>query len=361
MTVWNVREITEQARRRARDSGLPVIDLGQGTPTDPTPQVVQDALAAAADAPGYPPAQGTPELRGAYSEWSGRSFGAAVDPEDVIATVGSKELIATLPLLMGLTSADIVVVPELAYPTYRAGADLAGCRVIATDSLTALGPERPAIIWVNSPGNPTGQVLPAEHLAKMIAWARERDALLISDECYVELTGPGVSAPSVLSPEVNGGSLDNILAVHSVSKRSAMAGYRCGFVAGDGRRVADLLRRRRDAGLIVAAPVQAAAVAALRDTDHVADVRRRYSDRRELLGGAMRAAGFRVDHSEAGLFVWAARDGATDEQLVAQLADLGIVVAPGGFYGPSGRSHIRVALTEPDDLLAEAARRLRAH
>ena len=361
MTVWNVREITEKARQRAQDSGLPVIDLGQGTPTDPTPQVVQDALAAAADAPGYPPAQGTPVLRAAYSDWAARVFDATVDPLDVIATVGSKELIATLPFLMGLTSTDTVVVPELAYPTYRAGADLAGCRVIASDSLTALGPERPAIIWVNSPGNPTGQVLPAEHLAKVVSWARERDALVISDECYVELTRPGDAAPSILSPAVNGGSLENILAVHSVSKRSSMAGYRCGFVAGDGRRVADLLRRRRDVGLIVPGPVQAAAAAALGDIDHVADVRRRYADRREMLGAAMRAAGFRVDHSEAGLFVWAARGDETDEQLVEWLADLGIVVAPGGFYGPSGRHHIRVALTEPDSLLAEAAQRLRAH
>ncbi len=359
MTVWNVWEVTRGLRERAAASGLPVIDLGQGNPTDPTPGVVRDALAAASDAPGYPPAHGTAALRDAYSAWARRRLGAEVDPDHVVATVGSKEFIATVPWLLGLSREDLVVVPELGYPTYRAGADLAGCRVLAADSLTALGPERPRLIWVNTPGNPTGQVLPAEHLAKVVAWARERDCLVLSDECYLELTAPGSRAPSILSPEVTSGDYANILAVHSLSKRSDMAGYRCGFITGDPAVTARLLRRRRDAGLIVPTPVQAAAAAALADDEYVAQVRRRYAARRSLLTAALREVGFQVDHSEAGMFVWATRDEA-DTATATALADRGIVVAPGGFYGPTGSRHVRLSVTVPEDELAEVGRRLGA-
>lgn len=356
--IRNVAEVTEGARRRAAASGRPVIDLGQGTPSDPTPVVVQEALAAAADAPGYPPAHGTPALRRAYHDWAERAFGFAPPPDDVIATVGSKELIATLPWMLGLTASDTVVIPRLAYPTYRTGAELAGCRVVAADSLTAVGPAPVSIVWVNSPGNPTGRVLPADHLAKMVTWARERDCLLVSDECYIELTPPGVAAPSVLSREVNGGSFANVLAVHSLSKRSSMAGYRCGFVSGDPDRVSQLLRRRRDAGLIVPAPVQSAAVAALSDGAHVAELRLRYAARRQVLGAALREAGFVIDDSEAGLFLWVRREGASGAEVVEWLADRGIVAAPGAFYGAAGQDHVRLSLTAPDDLVAEAAGRV---
>lgn len=356
--VWNVWERTRALRDRAAASGLPVIDLGQGTPTDPTPEVVQAALAGAGDAPGYPPAHGTPALRVAYTEWLHRRFGAALDPDDVVATVGSKEFIATLPWLLGLGADDVIVIPELAYPTYRAGAQAAGCRVVAANSLLSLGPQRPALVWLNSPGNPTGQVLPAEHLAKVVDWARERDAVVVSDECYIELTDPDAPpAPSILSPQVARGSFDNLLAVHSLSKRSAMAGYRCGFVAGDTGVVARLLQRRRDMGLIVPTPVQTAAAAALADDAHVFAARQRYAGRRGLLSQALAGAGFRVDHSQAGLFVWATRD-ESDVMSADWSADRGIVVAPGGFYGVTGARHVRLSITAPDIELAEAARRL---
>lgn len=355
--VWNVWEITRSLRDRAEASGHSVIDLGQGTPTDPTPRLIQDALAAASDAPGYPPAHGTPALRTAYSDWLHRRFGAALDPNDVVATVGSKEFIATLPWLLGLGPSDLMLIPQLAYPTYAAGAAAVGCQTLASDSVLAAGPRRPAIVWLNTPGNPTGRVLPAEHLAKVVDWARERNTIVVSDECYIELTDPGVAPVSLLSPAVARGSYDNLLAVHSLSKRSAMAGYRCGFVSGDAQLVARLLKRRRDMGLIVPTPVQAAAVAALSDDVHVQQARHRYAERRRLIRTAVVAAGFTVDHSEAGLFVWATR-GEPDADSAAWLADRGIVAAPGGFYGPAGRQHVRLSLTAPDAELAEVARRL---
>lgn len=355
--VWNVWELTQSARERAAASGLPVIDLGQGSPTDPTPAVIRQALAAAGNAPGYPPAHGTVALRTAYSDWLHRRFGAALDPTDVVATVGSKEFIGTLPWLLGLGPGELVVIPELAYPTYAAGAQAAGCQVIAADSLVALGPRRPAIIWLNTPANPTGRILPPQHMAKIVDWARQRDAIVISDECYIELTDPGSEAPSLLSPQVSGGSFANLLAVHSLSKRSAMAGYRCGFAAGDAGLVARLLKRRRDMGLLVPGPIQAAATVALGDDAHVVAARDRYALRRRLLVGALGSAGFRIDHSEAGLFVWATRD-ESDADSMAWLADRGIVAAPGGFYGPTGSRHVRLSITATDDQLAEAASRL---
>lgn len=356
---WSVVDVVASLRERAEASGLPVVDLGQGTPTDPTPEVIREALARATDAPGYPPAHGLTALRTAYSDWIHRAFGAAVDPEDVIATVGSKELIATLPWLLGLGAGDLVVVPELAYPTYAAGASFAGCRILAADSLLAIGPQRVRLVWLNTPSNPTGKVLPPEHLAKVVSWARQRDALVVSDECYLELTHPGVRATSLLSPEVCRGSHDNILVVHSLSKRSSMAGYRCGFVAGDSTVIEPLLRRRRDVGLIVPRPVQAAAVTALSDDGHVAEARQRYAWRRQLLRGALATAGFTVDHSEAGLFCWATL-GEPDTETVGWFADRGILVAPGSFYGPAGAQHVRLSLTAPDAELALVARRLSA-
>lgn len=356
--TYSVTGVIAQRRARAQASGLPVIDLGQGTPSDPTPEVVRRALADAADASGYPPAHGTAAVRQAYSDWAHRRIHAAVDPDDVIATIGSKELIATLPWLLGLGERDLVVIPELAYPTYRAGAAFAGCPVLAADATLAIGPRRVAMLWLNTPGNPTGTVLPEEHLAKVVAWARQRDVLVVSDECYLELGDPGQHVPSILSPRVAGNDFRNLLAVHSLSKRSAMAGYRAGFVTGDASVIARLLRRRRDAGLLTPLPVQAAAVAALNDDDHVTAARQRYARRRSLLRAALDDAGLSVAESRAGLFLWATA-GTGDQELADWFADRGLLVAPGGFYGPSGSRHVRIALTAPDDELAQAAIRLR--
>jgi succinyldiaminopimelate transaminase len=342
-------------RAGAHPDGL--VDLSIGTPVDPTPQLIQAALSAHADAPGYPRAAGTPALREAAVGWLGRRFGVTgLDADAVLPTVGSKELVASLPTYLGLGPADTVVIPELAYPTYDVGARLAGCQVVAADSTLALGPGRPSLVWLNSPANPTGRVLPAEHLRKVVDWSRERGALVASDECYLEY-GWEVAPVSALHPDVCGGSVEGVLAVHSLSKRSNLAGYRAAFVAGDPEVVAELHAVRRHAGLLVAGPVQEAMRVALDDDAHVAEQRARYRRRRELLRTALESAGFRIDHSEGSLYLWATR-GEPCWETVSRLAQRGILVAPGEFYGPAGAEHIRLALTASDERVAAACDRL---
>lgn len=337
-----------------------MVDLSVGTPVDAVPQLVQHALAAAADSPGYPGAIGTDALRQAYVGWAARRL--EVDALDaatqVIPTIGSKELIAWLPTLLGLGPGSRVVVPEVAYPTYAVGAVVAGAEVVAADSTAALGPARVDLVWLNTPSNPTGRVLPAKHLAKVVAWARERGAVVVCDECYIEL-GWDAEPVSVLHPSVSGGSTQGILAVHSLSKRSNLAGYRAGFLAGDPTLVGEVLAARKHLGLLVPGPVQAAAVAALDDDAHVAAQRAVYARRREVLRGALVQAGFRIDHSGAGLYLWATRDEPCRVTL-DRLADLGILVAPGDFYGPAGAQHVRLALTATDERVQAAAQRLTA-
>jgi succinyldiaminopimelate transaminase len=228
---------------------------------------------------------------------------------------------------------------------------------VASDGLTALGPQTTRLVWVNSPSNPTGRVLPPEHLAKMVLWARERGAVLASDECYIGL-GWDTEPVSVLHPDVCGGSFDGLLAVHSVSKRSNLAGYRAGFVTGDPALVAELLEIRKHAGMMMPAPVQAALTAALGDDTHAERQRSVYAARRDQLRPALEKAGWTITHSEAGLYLWASRPGHDCWSSVQLLAEAGILVAPGEFYGPAGAQHIRVALTATDERIAAAGRRL---
>ncbi|MFD0785859.1 succinyldiaminopimelate transaminase, partial [Micromonospora azadirachtae] len=300
---------------------------------------------------------GTPALRAAITAWVARACGAGVDGLGVLPSIGSKELVAWLPTLLGIGPGDVVVVPSLSYPTYEVGARLAGATVVRSDSLTSVGPNsRVRLVWVNSPGNPTGKVLPARHLRKVVDWARERGAVVASDECYLPL-GWSAEPVSALSPEVCGGSYDGVLAVHSLSKRSNLAAYRAGFVAGDPALVAELLAVRKHAGMIVPAPVQAAMVAALQDEQHAEEQRERYRARRETLRQAFDAAGFTIEHSEAGLYLWATR-GEDCWKTVDWLARRGILVAPGAFYGPTGEQHVRIALTESDERVSAVAGRL---
>jgi len=342
-------------RARAHPDGI--VDLSVGTPVDPVPQLAQHALVAAADSPGYPWTHGTRALRESAVGWLQRRLGVVdVAPDSILPLIGSKEFVASVPSLLGLGPDDTVVVPSLAYPTYEVGARLARAQVVVSDSLLSLGPAPVAVVWVNSPSNPTGRVLPAEHLRKVVGWARERGAIVISDECYVEL-GWEAAPVSVLNSDVCGTSTDGVLAVHSLSKRSNLAGYRAGFVAGDPALVASLLELRKHAGLMVPIPVQAAMAAALDDDEHVVAQRARYRRRRELLRAALTAAEFRIDHSEAGLYLWATR-GEPCWETVAWLADRGVLVAPGSFYGRAGAEHVRVALTASDADIEAAAERL---
>ncbi|GGN55485.1 aminotransferase [Actinoplanes lobatus] len=332
------------------------MDLSVGTPVDPVPPAVQEALSAASDSPGYPLTAGTPALRAAIAGWLARACGTTGEP-GVLPTIGSKELVAWLPTLLGVRPGDVVVIPSVCYPTYEVGARLAGAEVIRSDSLTAVGPDRRVkLIWINSPSNPTGRVLPVEHLRKVVDWARERGVTVVSDECYLSL-GWETTPVSVLADEVTGGDHTGVLAVHSLSKRSNLAGYRAGFVGGDPALVAELLAVRKHAGMIVPAPVQAAMIAALTDETHLADQRARYAARRDTLRTALTKAGFEISHSEAGLYLWATRD-EDCWATVDRLARRGILAAPGAFYGPAAARHVRIAMTATDERVAAAADRL---
>lgn len=336
-----------------------IVDLSVGTPVDPVATVIREALAAASAAPGYPATAGTARLRESAVAALDRRFGiTGLSESAVLPVIGSKELIAWLPSLLGLGAADVVVVPELAYPTYEVGARLAGAQVLRADSLTQLGPQSPALFYLNSPSNPTGRVLGLDHLRKVVGWARERGVVVASDECYLGL-GWDAEPLSVLHPSVCDGDHTGLLAVHSLSKSSSLAGYRAGFVAGDPELVAELLAVRKHAGMMVPTPVQAAMTAALDDDVHDKLQRERYARRRAALAPALRSAGFVVDLSEGGLYLWATR-GEPCRDSVAWFAQRGILVAPGEFYGPGGAQHVRVALTATDERIAAAVGRLTA-
>jgi succinyldiaminopimelate transaminase len=351
-------------------AGEGLVDLSVGTPVDPTPAVVRDALAEASDAHGYPLTWGTADLREAVATWFAARRGVPdVDPAGVLPTVGSKELVAWLPLLMGLGPGDVVAFPRVAYPTYDVGARLAGATPVAIDALTALGPltaaTTPKLLWLNTPGNPTGKVLGIEHLTKVVAWARRNGVVVASDECYAELdwrprpagSREPPTTPSILDPRVTGGSHEGLLCVYSLSKQSNLAGYRAAFVAGDPALVGRLLEVRKHAGMMVPWPVQRALLAALADADHVTEQKARYAARRAALLPAVEAFGLRVDDSEAGLYLWATA-GEEGRATIERLASRGILAAPGDFYGPAGRQHVRIALTATDERIAAAARRL---
>lgn len=349
--------------------GEGIVDLSVGTPVDPTPEVVQSALREAADAPGYPQTWGTPDLREGISDWFARRRGApGVDPDGVLPTIGSKELVAWLPTFLGLTKGDTVAFPRVAYPTYDVGAQIAGATPFAADATTAFGPTAPKLLWLNTPSNPTGKVLGVAHLAKVVEWARARGVLVASDECYAELDwrseeerGQTYSelptTPSLLDPRVNGGSHEGLLAVYSTSKQSNLAGYRSAFIAGDPSVVKQLLEVRKHAGMIVPWPVQRALLAAVGDDEHVSAQRERYRARRDIMRPALESFGMRIDDSQAGLYLWATA-GEPCRVTVDRLADLGILVAPGDFYGVAGEQHVRVALSATDERIAAAAARL---
>ncbi len=346
-------------RERAARQGGPVVDLSIGAPTDPTPDVVRAALAAATDAPGYPLTVGVPALRRAVVDWYERAHGVTgLDVAQVLPVVGTKELIGSLALHLDVGAGDLIALPHLAYPTYAVGAALVRATAVPAETPAELDalPSVPRVVWANSPGNPTGRVLAPDDLRDLVGWCRAHGALLVSDECYLDL-GYDVSPVSVLHPDVCGGRHDGVLAVQSLSKRSNLAGYRSGLVVGDAAVVAELTAVRRNLGLLVPGPVQAATVAALGDDEHVAVQRARYAARRAALRPALEAAGFRIDHGEAGLYLWATL-GEPAATTVGRLADLGLVAVAGTEYGAAGAEHVRFALTVPDADVPLAVERL---
>jgi len=357
---WDAVAPYAQKARRHPDG---VVDLSIGSPVDPTPPIIAEALSAATDAHAYPLTSGTPGLREAIAAWYGRRRGVpGLSPASVIPTVGSKELVALLPLLLDLGPGDVVVHPRAAYPTYDVGARLVGATPHPADEPDEW-PENTRLVWINSPGNPDGRVLDVPALRRAAARARALGAVLASDECYAELGWDAPWAdtpiPSILDPRVTGGDLTGLLSVYSLSKQSNLAGYRAAFVAGDPALIAPVLTARRHLGLMPPAPVQAAMAAALADDAHVEAQKERYRARRALLKPAVEAAGFRIDASEAGLYLWAT-EGRDAWESLDRLADLGILAGPGHFYGAHYPQHVRLSLTATDERIAAAAGRLRA-
>lgn len=351
-----------RARDRATELGVDVVDLTIGSPVDPTPQRIRDALANATDAHAYPTSAGSPEARDAVAEWFARDRGVAgLTREDVLLTVGSKEFVASCAFYLGLGEGDTIVQPEVAYPTYEMGAVFAGANLVRADN-PADWPESTKLVWLNSPGNPTGRVLDARQLRDAVARARELGAVIINDECYAELGWDAWASsriPSILDPEVIGDDRTGVLACSSLSKRSNLAGYRAAYVAGDAQLLAKLLVARKHAGMMVPMPVQHALIAALADNTDAREQYERYRARRAALLPAVTAAGLRIDDSEAGLYLWASRE-EDCWTTVSWFAELGIVVGPGEFYGPAGQQHVRLTLTAPDAAISEAVRRLSA-
>lgn len=347
-----------QERAAAHPGGM--VDLSIGSPVDPTPTLVTEALAAAANAPSYPLTSGSARLRQDIADWYRRRRDVHLTPDQVLPTVGSKEIVALLPMLLGLGEGDVIVYPTVAYPTYAISAALCGATGLAADTPEEW-PEGTRLVWLNSPSNPTGAVHSREQLAAAVRRARELGALIVNDECYAELgwlpEWADTSTPCILHHSVVGDSCAGVLSVYSLSKQSNMAGYRAALLAGDTDVVARLLTARKHAGLIVPAPIQAAMSAALRDDAHVTEQKNRYAYRRALLLPALEQAGFQLAHSEAGLYLWMSR-GESCWTSLEFLASHGILAGPGEFYGEVANQHVRFALTASDAAIAEAAQRL---
>ena len=334
---------------RAHPQGI--IDLSQGTPVDPTPEFIQQVFRDASNSPSYPVTAGTPELRSAIKKWAIERVGATGD-FDVLPLIGSKEIVAWLPTIL---ESKKVLIPEIAYPTYHVGAVLAGADSVPVDIDAKSWPSAD-LAWLNSPSNPTGRVHSEVEIKACIDWSRTNKALLVSDECYLEFE-QSEHPVSVLSH--TGGDNTNILAIHSLSKRSSMAGYRAAFMIGDSNLIARIREIRKHGGMMVPLPVQKAMTVALSDDKHVAEQRARYNSRKDVLRPALEAAGFRIEFSNAGLYLWCTRD-EDAWQSVSWLADRGILATPGSFYGDKGARHIRIAMTATDAQIVDAVQRLKA-
>ncbi|MFM6978075.1 MAG: succinyldiaminopimelate transaminase [Micrococcales bacterium] len=337
------------------------VDLSVGSPVDPTPSIIQEALNASSNAPGYPSTGGSVEFKNAVVEWFARRRGVeGLTPDQVMPTIGSKELISFLPLLMGLGPGDVVVQPKVAYTAYVVGAALCGAQIISEDD-PSKWPSNTKLVWINSPGNPDGRVIDVHELKAAVDRARELGALLASDECYAELGWDDWSEkliPSALDPRVCGNSHEGILVCYSLSKQSNLAGYRAAFAVGEAKLIKGLVNLRMHSGLNTPAPMQKVMTVALGDYEHVAVEKELYRERREILLAAVRGYGFELSDSQAGLYLWATL-GEDCWKTVDRMAELGIVVVPGTFYGEHSTQHVRFSLTATDAKIEEAANRLR--
>lgn len=339
-----------------------VVDLSIGTPCDPPPPAVVAMLSASNAERGYPTSLGSVAYREAAAGWVERRLGAKVDPaNEVAACIGTKEFVATTPQWLKLRTPerDTVLYPAVAYPTYEMGAILAGCRAVAVpvdeqwrirlDAISPEDAERALCLWVNTPGNPAGGL---DDLAAAAAWGRANDVLVLSDECYAEFTWDG-PAQTILRSGTSG-----VVAVHSLSKRSNLAGVRVGFYAGDAEIVKYLSEVRKHAGFMVPGPVQAAGAVAYRDDDHVDVQRGIYHHRLTTFAKVMADIGLPVAIAGGGFYLWVPVPGGDEWGCASWLAEHGgMIVSPGEFYGPYAAGHVRIALVEPDDRLELVAQR----
>jgi succinyldiaminopimelate transaminase len=335
---------------RAKSHAKGIIDLSIGTPVDSTPEFIQSALVDSSNSPGYPVTTGTAELRKAMRNWAEKVLGVTGD-FDVLPTIGSKELVAWLPTLL---ESKTILYPKTAYPTYLVGAIIGKAESIAVDIDSTNWPKSD-LAWINSPSNPTGRVHSEEELKSVVEYSRRTGSVVVSDECYLSFPANEKVPISIL--KVAAGDNKNLLAVHSMSKRSNLAGYRAGLIVGDPELIKRILEIRKHAGMMVPLPVQRAMTAALGDEEHVQVQAKRYRARRNILRPALEAAGFKIDFTEAGLYIWCTRN-ESDWDSVSWLADRGILATPGNFYGEAGKNHIRVALTATDEQISEAAERI---
>jgi succinyldiaminopimelate transaminase len=349
-----------RALGEAHEGGL--VDLSIGTPFDPPPPAAVAALGSSGAERGYPASAGSAAYRRSAANWMARRFGVDVPTDAIAACVGTKELVASLPQVLRLREPhrDTVLHPAVAYPTYEMGAVLAGCRAVAVPvdakwrlDLSAVAPAdagRALCLWVNTPGNPAGNL---DDLAAAAAWGRQRGIPVLSDECYAEFTWDG--PPRTILEQ----GLDGLLAVHSLSKRSNLAGVRAGFYAGDPALVRYLAEVRKHAGLMPPGPVQVAATVAWDDDSHVDAQRRRYHERLRYFADVLEAIGVTTPLPGGSFYLWAAAPDGDAWGLARRLAEEGgALVSPGEFYGPAGAGRVRVAMVQPLERLELVARRL---
>ena len=353
----------------AHDGGI--VDLSIGTPFDPPPAAVIEALASSSAERGYPPSIGTPAFRDAAAGWLERRLGVSIDPAtELAACIGTKEFVVSTPRYLKLRTPerDTVLYPAISYPSYAMGAELAGCRAVAVPvddqwrlDLNAIDPDdvaRALCLWANTPGNPAGGL---DDLGAIAAWGRANDVVVLSDECYVEFTWGGDVPAGRTQPgrTILEHGTDGVVAVHSLSKRSNLAGVRAGFYAGDPDLVHWLREIRKHAGNMVPGPVQAAAVAAFNDDDHVDAQREIYWRRLNVMADVLRSCGWDVDLPGGAFYLWVRAADGDAWAMVDHLASKGgALVSPGEFYGDAGAAHVRVAVVQPDDRLRLVAERL---
>jgi succinyldiaminopimelate transaminase len=322
------------------------IDLSQGTPVDPTPTFIQEALTKASNSPSYPLTAGSSQLKDAIRAWATLNLGATGE-FDVLPVIGSKEFVALLPTFL---QSKTVLYPKIAYPTYLVGALMTSAKAIPVE-IDAKSWPTADLAWINSPSNPTGQVQSDSEILATINWARNNGSVIASDECYLSFSK---EAKSILS--LTGGNNEGVLAVHSLSKRSNLAGYRAAFVIGDSKLIDQIRQIRKHAGLIVPLPVQQAMIAALSDNNHAIEQAERYEKRRIKLITALSKAGFTIEHSKAGLYIWCSKN-EDCYKTVDWFANLGVLVTPGSFYG--SEKFIRIALTATDESIDLVVERIK--